>query len=83
MNNYICPECGSKDGGEELLLSKEMNEKSKDPWDSVLQQIECSSCGSVIPLHLTERWDNLSIEGAKKEWKEKYKKNNQKQRINK
>jgi len=81
MNDYICPECGSKDGGLETLLDKEMNEKSKDPWDSVLQQIECSSCGSVIPLHLTERWDNLSIEDAKKEWKEKYKRNNQKQKF--
>jgi len=80
MNKFICPECESKGGGEELLLSKEMNEKSKDPWDSVLQQIECSSCGSVIPTHLAERWDNLSIKDAKKEWKEKYKKNNQKQK---
>ena len=67
MNDFICPECGSTDRGLENLLDKEMNEKSKDPWDSVLQQIECSSCGSVIPLHLAERWDNLSIEDAKKE----------------
>ena len=81
MNDYICPECGSKDRGLETLLDKEMNEKSKDPWDSVLQQIECSSCGSVIPLHLAELWDNLSIEDAKKEWKEKYRKNNQKQKF--
>lgn len=81
MNDFICPECGSKDGGLQTLLDKEMNEKSKDPWDSVLQQIECSSCGSAIPLHLAERWDNLSIEDAKKEWKDKYKKNNQKQKF--
>lgn len=32
MNNYICPECGSKDGGLETLLDKEINEKSKDPY---------------------------------------------------
>ncbi|MCI5053572.1 MAG: hypothetical protein MRY23_01965 [Pelagibacteraceae bacterium] len=81
MNQFLCPECGSKDGGLETLLNKEMNEESKDPWDSVLEQIECSVCGSVIPAHLAERWDNLSIEDAKKEWKEKYKKNNQKQKF--
>jgi uncharacterized Zn finger protein len=81
MQRFICLECGSEDSGEELLLSKEINDYSKDPWDSVLQQIECLSCGSIIPAHLAERWNNLSIEDAKKEWKEKYKKHNQKQKI--
>ena len=81
MNDYICPQCGSKDCGLETLLDKEMNKKPKDPWDTVLQQIECTGCGSVIPLHLAERWDNLSIEDAKKEWKEKYKRNNQKKKF--
>ena len=61
MKDFFCPECGSRDGGEELLLSKEMNEKSKDPWDSVLQQIECSSCGSV----------NTSKFGHSQSWKYK------------
>ena len=41
----------------------------------------CPECGSVISLHLAERWDNLYIDDAKKEWKEKYKKNNQKQKF--
>ena len=81
MNSFICPECESEDSGEELLLSKEINDYSKDPWASVLQQIECLSCGSIIPSHLAERWNNLSIEDAKKEWKEKYKKNNQRQKF--
>jgi len=31
MNDYICPECGSKDGGLQTLIDKEMSEKSKDP----------------------------------------------------
>ena len=81
MNEFLRPECSSRDRSLENLLDKEINEKSKDPWDSVLEQIECSSCGSVIPLHLAERWDNLSFEDTKKEWKEKYKINNQKQKI--
>lgn len=81
MNEFLRPECSSRDRGLENLLDKEINEKSKDPWDSVLEQIECSSCGSVIPLHLAERCDNLSFEDTKKEWKEKYKINNQKQQI--
>lgn len=33
MNQFLCPECGSKDGGLETLIDKVMNEKSKDPWD--------------------------------------------------
>ena len=81
MKDFICPECGSNEPGEEIMLSKEINSKSKDPWVSVLQQIECLSCGSVVPTHLAECWDDLSIEDAKKEWIEKYKKNNQKQKI--
>lgn len=80
MTNFICPECGSKDPGEELFLEKVPN-NSKDPWDSVLQQVQCLSCKCIIPVHLAERWNNISIEEAKKEWLGKYKKNNQKQKF--
>jgi|TARA_Y100000310_G_C20578950_1_gene761976 hypothetical protein len=75
-NEFICPECGSKEAGEHMMVSKEPpTAKSKeDPWASVLQQTECASCKKIIPIHLGERWDNISIEAAKKEWKELYRK---------
>ncbi len=46
----------------------------KDPWASILQQTECASCKNIIPDHLGDRWDNMSIEEAQKEWKEIYRK---------
>ena len=70
-NKFICPECGSQDEPNELFIS----------WDSVLQQMECISCNMVIPAHLGERWNNITIEQAQKEWKAIYKKNNKKQKI--
>ena len=84
MNNkFICPECGSQNDPDELFVSKEPilgASDKKNPWDSVLQQMECISCNMVIPAHLGERWNNISIEQAQQEWKTIYKKNNKKQK---
>ena len=55
--------------------------KKSDPWDSVLNQMECVSCHMIIPAHLGERWDDLSLEQAQKQWKDLYKKNNKKQKF--
>ena len=73
-NDFICPNCGSTEPGYEEYVSKE-NPDSKDtnPWSSVLQIISCEQCHRKIPAHLAERWDNISIEDAKKEWIEKFK----------
>ena len=81
---FICPECGSQDEPDELFVSKEPilgASDKKNSWDSVLQQMECISCNMVIPAHLGERWNNISIEQAQQEWKAIYKKNNKKQKI--
>jgi hypothetical protein len=32
----------------------------------------------IIPAHLGERWNDLSLEQAQKQWKDLYKKNNKK-----
>ena len=83
-SKFICPECGSQDEPDELFVSKEPilgASYKKDPWDSVLQQMECISCNMVIPAHLGERWNDISIEQAQQEWKAIYKKNNKKQKI--
>ena len=80
---FVCPECSSQDEPNELFISKEPvlgASPKKDPWDSVLQQMECISCNMVIPAHLGERWNNISIEQAQQEWKTIYKKNNKKQK---
>ena len=82
-NTFICPECSSQDEPNELFISKEPilgASYKKDPWGSVLQQMECISCNMIIPAHLGERWNNISIEQAQQEWKTIYKKNNKKQK---
>ena len=81
-DDFICPECGSKEAGEHMMVSKEpLTEKNKkDPWASILQQTECASCKNIIPDHLGDRWDNMSIEEAQKEWKEIYRKTSRHQK---
>jgi len=82
IKEFICPECGSKESGEEMMLSKTPPiEKSKNPWDSVMQQTECNECKMIIPNHLGERWDGISYEKAKNEWKNFYKKESKKQKF--
>lgn len=82
IKEFICPECGSKQSGEEMMLSvPPPRGKSKNPWDSVMQQIECNECKMIIPSHLGERWNNISYEKAKEEWKNLYKKNSKKQKF--
>ncbi len=77
---FICPECESKESGFGEMLSMygpTSNQANEDPWSSVLQQTECSSCNSIIPNHIAYRWENLNIEEAKEQWNKLYKKNNQ------
>ena len=72
---FICPECGSNEYSEGAFISREPPmKKSKNPWDGVLQTIKCASCKKTIPAHLGKRWDKMSIDEAKKEWKNTYKK---------
>ena len=82
IKEFICPECGSKESGEEIFVSKEPSPiKSKNPWTKVLQQVECNDCKMIIPAHLAERWDNLTIEQAKDEWVKLYRKDSKKQKF--
>ena len=69
-NEFICPECGSHDSGMELMVSPDVNKL--DSWSHVLQRIQCARCQSTIPAHLAERWNNLSVEEAQKEWRKDY-----------
>jgi hypothetical protein len=46
-----------------------------------MQQVECNDCKMIIPTHLAERWDNLSIEQAKDEWVKLYRKDSKKQKF--
>ena len=80
IKKFICPECNSEESGEEILISKESS-PSKNPWSSVMQQVECNDCKMIIPTHLAERCDNLSIEQAKDEWVKLYRKDSKKQKF--
>ena len=72
---FICPECGSDQYTKGAFVSKEPPmTKSKNPWDSVTQTMKCSSCKRIIPAHLGERWDKITIDEAKKEWNDDFKK---------
>jgi predicted RNA-binding Zn-ribbon protein involved in translation (DUF1610 family) len=65
---FICPECGSRKASDGRFVETEYDEA--DVWSGVLQMWRCADCKSVIPAHLCERWDGLSVEGAQKEWRE-------------
>ena len=82
-NEFICPECGSKEASENMMVSREppIGKNDEDPWASILQQMKCASCKNIIPTHLGERWDNMTIESAQKEWKELYRKTSHHQKL--
>ena len=70
---FICPECRSTESKYEQYVSRDPPvPKDKNPWSSVLQIITCKQCHREIPAHLGERWNNISIEDAQKEWKKEY-----------
>ena len=80
---FICPECGSKEARMQAMVSRPTptGKKNEDPWASVLQEIECASCKMIIPAHLGDRWNNMSVEAAQKEWKELYRKTSRFQKF--
>jgi len=43
-----------------------------DAWSGVLERISCARCGFIIPAHLAQRWDDISVEQARREWSEIY-----------
>lgn len=80
-NNFICPECKSTEYQDGAFLSKEPTSKDKDPWASVLQQVECSNCKMIIPSHIGLRYGDISYEEAVSEWNKLYKKDSLKQKF--
>jgi len=68
INDFICPNCSSKEILDQKFVSID-KPNSNDPWSSVTQIIRCAECKKDIPAHLGERWDNISIEQAKEEYK--------------
>ncbi len=72
-NSFLCPECGGNIPGVAMLVSPVFN--PDDRTSHVLEWISCEECGSNIPAHIAERWENRSIDDARKEWQEIYKDN--------
>ncbi len=48
------------------------NDESESPWDFVFQLRFCGECGAVIPAHLAERWEGMTLEEAEEEWARLY-----------
>jgi hypothetical protein len=71
-NSFICPNCGGRVPG--TITNISTVGPTDDPWSKILQTTDCVLCRQTIPAHLGERWNNISIEEARKEWLEVYKK---------
>jgi hypothetical protein len=69
---FICPECGSGEAGIVAHISPDPRLIGTDPWAGVLETIQCGNCRRNIPAHLAERWNGLSLEEARKEWRKVY-----------
>ena len=70
LEKFICPECGSRRALDAWFVDGPLIEG--DAWSGVLQMLRCEQCRSIIPAHLAELWDDLSVEQAQKEWREIY-----------
>ena len=75
MITFKCPECGSTKTRSQLNVSTDLSTGGgySSPWSHVLLQYECAGCYEYIPGHLGERWNDISYEKAKKDWREIYK----------
>ena len=70
QNEFNCPECSSK------IVKEKIHYKNKSGdglYSSSLYEIQCGSCFMDIPGHLGERFENISIDEAKKKWLNEYK----------
>ena len=70
---FLCPECVGNTPDMAMQVSPAFD--SDDPVSGILEWISCAECGAVIPAHIAERWDNLSIDEARKAWREIYQNN--------
>jgi len=70
LEKFICPECGSRRALDAWFVDGPLIEG--DAWSGVLQMLRCEQCRSIIPAHLAEHWDDVSVEQAQKEWREIY-----------
>jgi hypothetical protein len=50
----------------------EPNPDATTAWSGVLGAALCAQCHSCIPDHLAERWNDMSLEEAQREWREEY-----------
>jgi hypothetical protein len=67
---FLCPECGSAEAkGSEFV---ETVYKKGDVWSVVALRYLCGRCQSVVPAHLGERWDGLSIKEGRDVWQKVY-----------
>jgi hypothetical protein len=67
---FICPNCGSTEA--EFMTMVSSIPDGEDPWSSVLQVLTCAKCKRKIPAHLGERWNDRTVEEARSEWSETY-----------
>ena len=67
---FICPECGSKEPG--VIQQVEPDPSDPSPWRDILERIVCAQCGFIIPAHLGERSDGMSVDAARREWRDVY-----------
>ncbi len=63
---FLCPECGS------LHAEPEPPQNAQQPGNRIRWRRTCASCQLEIPVHLAERWGGISVEDARKEWREVY-----------
>ncbi len=63
---FVCPECGSRQP------EPTPAQDDQQPEDVIGRRYTCANCQSQIPVHLAQRWGGISIEDAKKEWREVY-----------
>ena len=72
MSRFICPNCYGQSATSYMSVSPELGEGPPSPWKAILQRIKCDDCCYIIPAHLGERWNDLSLEDARRQWFEVY-----------
>ena len=63
---FLCPECGSDEPAPTSLA------EALKRGTGMRRGCVCARCHFEIPEHLAERWGEISVGEARKEWREVY-----------
>jgi len=69
---FVCPACGSTNEANMRTTLSVPVVPPDHAWDPVFELRHCADCGATTPAHLAERWGNLDVAEAERQWRSSF-----------